>query len=226
MALLCVSKKKIVVKRAWKRFTHKLRSKFRDIKIAASVRDSTSRLLRVISHHLIVPFRTRYLQNTIPRIHFNRGYSHNHSHFLEFFSHPFGKRKCRRRHSESIYKQIYQYEGQRWRQGETKSDEKVVGRKKEKEEEEGPQEIVDSMEDAWMRVVAASPHLRVDEKADQFINKFREAMRLDKERSLLEFQERSRTKRSKEEPSEVTSSPELQASIGGSGHQQSSSLTT
>ncbi|XP_013596834.1 PREDICTED: uncharacterized protein LOC106305000 [Brassica oleracea var. oleracea] len=157
MALLCVSKKKIVVKRAWKRFTHKLRSKFRDIKIAASVRDSTSRLLRVISHHLIVPFRTR---------------------------------KCCRRHSESIYQQIYQYEGQRWRQGETKSDEKVVGRKKEREEEEGPQEIVDSMEDAWMRVVAASPHLRVDEKADQFINKFREAMRLDKERSLLEFQER------------------------------------
>lgn len=65
-----------------------------------------------------------------------------------------------------------------------------MGRKKEREEEEGPQEIVDSMEDAWMRVVAASPHLRVDEKADQFINKFREAMRLDKERSLLEFQER------------------------------------
>lgn len=37
---------------------------------------------------------------------------------------------------------------------------------------------------------------------------------------------RSRTKGSKEEPSEVTSSPELQASIGWSGHQQSSSLTT
>ncbi|CAN7049112.1 hypothetical protein IGI04_026336 [Brassica rapa subsp. trilocularis] len=190
MALLCVSKKKIVVKRAWKRFTHKLRSKSSDIKIAVSVRDSTSRLLRVISHHLIVPFRTRYLQNTIPRIHFNIGYSHHHSHFLEFFSRPFGKRKCPRRDSESIYRQIYQYESQRWRQGETKSDEKVVGRKKEKKEEEGPQEIVDSMEDAWMRVVAASPHLRVDEKADQFINKFREAMRLDKERSLLEFQER------------------------------------
>ncbi|KAF8098706.1 hypothetical protein N665_0260s0016 [Sinapis alba] len=180
MALLCVSKKKIVVKRAWNRFTHKLRSKFRDIKIAASVRDSTSRLFRVITHHLIVPFRTRYL-------HFNKGYSHNHSQFLELFSRPFFKRKCRRKHSE---RQIYQYEIQRWRQREIKSEQKVLGRKKEKEEEEGPEEIVDSMEDAWMRVVAASPHLRVDEKADQFINKFREAMRLEKERSLLDFQER------------------------------------
>lgn len=67
---------------------------------------------------------------------------------------------------------------------------KFRGGGEEKKEEEGPQEIVDSMEDAWMRVVAASPHLRVDEKSDQFINKFREAMRLEKERSLLEFQER------------------------------------
>ncbi|KAL0742794.1 hypothetical protein Bca4012_084307 [Brassica carinata] len=156
MALLCVSKKKIAVKRAWNRFTHEFRTKFRDIKIAASVRDSTSHLFRVISHHLIVPFRTS---------------------------------KCRRKHSENTYWQIYQYESQRWRQEEIKCDEKVLGRKKEKEEEEGLQEI-DSMEDAWMKVVAASPHLRVDEKADQFINKFREAMRLEKERSFLEFQER------------------------------------
>ncbi|CAH8353002.1 unnamed protein product [Eruca vesicaria subsp. sativa] len=190
MALLCVSRKKIVVKRAWERFTHKLRSKFRDIKFATSIRESTSRLLRVISHRLIVPFRTRYLQNTNPRIHFNNGYSHNRSHFLGLFSHPFGKRKCRRRHSESIYRQIYQYESQRWRRGELKSEEKVLGRKKEKEEEKEPHEIVDSVEDAWRRVVAASPHLRVDEKADNFIYKFREAMRLEKEISLLEFQER------------------------------------
>lgn len=207
MALLCVSKKKIAVNlKTWKRFTHKLRTKFRDINIAPSVRDSTSRLLSVISHHLIIPFRTRYLQNTIPRIHFNRRYSHNNSNFPEFFSLPFFKRKYRRNHSEITYWQLYQYEknstntkanevesqyeSQRWRQGEIKSDDKVSGGGEEKKEEEGPQEIVDSMEDAWMRVVAASPHLRVDEKSDQFINKFREAMRLEKERSLLEFQER------------------------------------
>ncbi|KAJ0264784.1 hypothetical protein HA466_0030760 [Hirschfeldia incana] len=190
MALLFVTKNKIVVRRAWKRFTHKFRSKFSDIKIAPSVRDSTSRLLRVISHHLIVPFRTRYLQNTIPRIHFNIGYSHNHSNFLEFFSRLFSTRKCRSKHSKITYWQIYQYESQRRRQGEIKSDEKVLGRKKEKEEVERPHEIVDSMEAAWMTVVAASLHLRVDEKADQFINKFRDAMRMEKESSLLEFQER------------------------------------
>lgn len=64
-------------------------------------------------------------------------------------------------------------------------------RKEEKEEdEEGMPEIADSMEDAWRRVVAASPHLRVDERADEFIYKFRESMKMEKERSFLEFQER------------------------------------
>lgn len=72
-----------------------------------------------------------------------------------------------------------------------RKEEKVVRRKEEKEEdEEGMPEIADSMEDAWRRVVAASPHLRVDERADEFIYKFRESMKMEKERSFLEFQER------------------------------------
>ncbi|ESQ47510.1 hypothetical protein EUTSA_v10022185mg [Eutrema salsugineum] len=199
MALLCFSKKKNVAKRTWKRFTKKIRSKFRDLEIAASIRDSTYRLLRVISHRLIIPFKTRYLQNSISRTHFNNDYiySHSHSHgrrqgsrFLEFFSRSFAKTKCIKRHNESNYWQICEYQSQRWRQGKINREEKILGRKKKKEEEEGPQEIVDSIEVAWRRVVAASPHLRVDERADEFIYKFREGMRMEKEISFLEFQER------------------------------------
>ncbi|VVA98585.1 unnamed protein product [Arabis nemorensis] len=192
MALSRFSKKKYEVKRALKRFTKKLRSKFRDLEIAESVRDSTSRLLRVISRILIVPFKTRYLQNTITRTHFNNYYSHGHDkrqgfRFLEFFSSPFAKTKYIRRQSETNYLKIYQYQSQ----GMIRSEEKVSGRKMEKEEEEEPKKIVDSMEDAWRRVVAASPHLRrVDERASEFIYKFREEMRMEKERSFLEFQER------------------------------------
>ncbi|WVY97777.1 hypothetical protein V8G54_029928 [Vigna mungo] len=48
---------------------------------------------------------------------------------------------------------------------------------------------VNTLEDAWKAVVAKSPQLQVDQKAEEFISKFREDMRLQKERSLLEFQE-------------------------------------
>ncbi|KAK7279226.1 hypothetical protein RJT34_24272 [Clitoria ternatea] len=49
---------------------------------------------------------------------------------------------------------------------------------------------LNTIEDAWKVVVAKSPQLHVDQKAEEFITKFREDMRLQKERSMLEFQER------------------------------------
>jgi len=49
---------------------------------------------------------------------------------------------------------------------------------------------VDTLEDAWKVVVARSPMLQVDQKAEEFIYKFREDIRLQKEKSLLEFHER------------------------------------
>ncbi|XP_027367612.1 uncharacterized protein LOC113873610 [Abrus precatorius] len=48
---------------------------------------------------------------------------------------------------------------------------------------------LNTIEDAWKLVVARSPRLHVDQKAEEFISKFREDMRLQKERSMLEFQE-------------------------------------
>ncbi|PON31217.1 cotton fiber protein [Parasponia andersonii] len=47
-----------------------------------------------------------------------------------------------------------------------------------------------SVEDAWKVVVASSPQLRgVDERAEEFISNFRQDMKLQKEKSILEFQE-------------------------------------
>lgn len=47
-----------------------------------------------------------------------------------------------------------------------------------------------SVEDAWNAVVAASPQLRcVDERAEEFIYKVRQDMKLQKEKSLLDFEE-------------------------------------
>lgn len=59
-----------MAKRAWMSLTNMLKSQFKVIQIATSVRDSTSRLLHVFSRRLTVPFKTSYLQNTSPRAHF------------------------------------------------------------------------------------------------------------------------------------------------------------
>ncbi|EXC01798.1 hypothetical protein L484_021436 [Morus notabilis] len=51
-------------------------------------------------------------------------------------------------------------------------------------------ESIYSVEDAWKAVVAASPQLRcVDERAEEFIYKVRQDMRLQKEKSLVDFEE-------------------------------------
>ena len=49
--------------------------------------------------------------------------------------------------------------------------------------------IMDTIEDAWKALVAKTNEMQVDQKAEEFISKFREEMRLQKERSLQEFME-------------------------------------
>ncbi|XP_062109332.1 uncharacterized protein LOC133819960 [Humulus lupulus] len=54
----------------------------------------------------------------------------------------------------------------------------------------GSNKSIYSVEEAWMAVVASSPQLRgVDERAEEFISNFREDMKLQKEKSILEFHE-------------------------------------
>ncbi|CAL9225317.1 unnamed protein product [Arabidopsis halleri] len=193
MASLRQKKKQNPAKRAWKNFTNMVKSKFRDIEIASSVRESTARVLRFISRRLIVPFRTRYLQNNSYTDKYYDSRNQSSRQFLNFFSRSLTKPKRRQYgYDDDCYTQIYQYQSQSRGEGTSESKENVVRRKEEKkeEEEEGMPEIADSMEDAWRRVVAASPHLQVNERADEFIYKFRESMKMEKERSFLEFQER------------------------------------
>ena len=47
-----------------------------------------------------------------------------------------------------------------------------------------------TVSDAWKAAVASSPQLRgVDERADEFISKFHKKMKLESEKSILDFQE-------------------------------------
>ncbi|KAK2400108.1 hypothetical protein QL285_049835 [Trifolium repens] len=65
-----------------------------------------------------------------------------------------------------------------------------TSREVEKVNEENNSNDIDTIEDAWKAVVAKSPMMQVDQKAEEFISKFRQDMRLQKEKSLLEFHER------------------------------------
>ncbi|XP_059632354.1 uncharacterized protein LOC132274990 [Cornus florida] len=47
-----------------------------------------------------------------------------------------------------------------------------------------------TVEDAWKAAVSSLPHLQcVDERAEEFISKFRQDMKLEREQSIVEFQE-------------------------------------
>ncbi|XP_010532640.1 PREDICTED: uncharacterized protein LOC104808623 [Tarenaya hassleriana] len=185
MPPLRINKKLKPAKRAWKSFTEMLKSKFRDLEIAKSIRDSTSRVLEFLSRRLVLPFKTRYLKNTSSRTHrYRYKYNDNSYRYMQIQQY---QRQPGRDCSDSCVADRFYKGGE----GVRKRKEKVEGRKEEKGEEEGEgEETVDSMEEAWRRVVAASPHLRVDERAEEFICRFREEIRIDKERSFLEFQER------------------------------------
>ncbi|GAU25247.1 hypothetical protein TSUD_17600 [Trifolium subterraneum] len=65
-----------------------------------------------------------------------------------------------------------------------------TSREVEKVHEENNSNDIDTIEDAWKAVVAKSPMMQVDQKAEEFISKFRQDMRLQKEKSLIEFHER------------------------------------
>lgn len=46
------------------------------------------------------------------------------------------------------------------------------------------------VDDAWKAIVARSPQLRgVDERADEFISKFRKEMKLQKDKSIIDYQD-------------------------------------
>ncbi|KAI4368406.1 hypothetical protein MLD38_016965 [Melastoma candidum] len=58
------------------------------------------------------------------------------------------------------------------------------------DKDKGGDEMSCDIEERWRTIVSKSPQLRcVDERAEEFIDKFKEEMKLERERSMLEFQE-------------------------------------
>ncbi|KAI4345790.1 hypothetical protein L6164_012884 [Bauhinia variegata] len=158
-------------KKAWKSFSNTLKSKVHNLKIPKAINTTIQRL--VSSLHSLASFLPL---NSKPRRALTRSYSTSYCqvHLKNFAAIRIDELFA----NKSGYMQGKPSSGKG----------KEVIREKESPKESSSN--IDTIEDAWKVVVARSPALQVDEKAEEFINKFRRDMKLQKEMSLLEFQQR------------------------------------
>lgn len=179
-----LSKKLKPAKRAWKSFTSNLQSKLRSLNMPKTLKTTTHRFINFCSLHLFIPFKKRFLTRTPRRRHrYNHLYhQYYHQHQRNFaaifidnlYSEPISSSAAHAKTTNHAH-----------HAAETSSRGKEVAAN-----EKGNKQSVYSVEDAWNAIVASSPQLRcVNERADEFIYKFREDMKIQRERSLLEFQE-------------------------------------
>ncbi|PRQ36584.1 hypothetical protein RchiOBHm_Chr4g0393211 [Rosa chinensis] len=173
-------------KKAWKSFTGKVQLKLHELNIPKTIKTTTKRLLNLRCLRFFVPSKLRALTKTSSTFSRNQYYNHHYQHhnkFLhknaatihidELFAQSPDSAHTKNRHLDA------QAETSRGKEGLNKGNIATRNSKS-----------VYSVEDAWQAVVARSPQLRVvDERAEEFIYKFRQDMKLQKERSILEFQE-------------------------------------
>ncbi|KAF3974930.1 hypothetical protein ACB098_02G085100 [Castanea mollissima] len=172
MSRSSLTKKLHLAKKAWKSFTITLQSKFHKLKISKAIKTTTHRILAMCCFR----FLSKRHPLTKPSYRYSQHYYHHNQaqknfsaiHIDELFD-----------ESVSVYtKNMHAH-------AETSKGKEVLDKKVLPTNSNN----INSVEDAWKVVVASSSHLQVDERAEEFISKFHEEMKLQKERSNLEFQE-------------------------------------
>ncbi|KAI9194746.1 hypothetical protein LWI28_008866 [Acer negundo] len=182
-----LAKKLKPAKRAWKGLTKKLQSKLHSLNIPKTIKTTTHRLLAFCSRHLFMPLKKRFLTKPASR--------HQYPYMYQYQNH---QNQLLQKNFAAIYiDNLYQYghpsssaHAKQYFHAETSRSTNEAVEEKSSSSSSVPKKSVYSIEDAWEAVVARSPQLRgVDERADEFIYKFREDMKIQRERSLLEYQE-------------------------------------
>ncbi|KAK7243073.1 hypothetical protein RIF29_37857 [Crotalaria pallida] len=186
-----LTKKLKPAKKAWKSFSNTLHSKFHKLNIPKAIKTTLQCIISTLNSliHLIPAYRrNRSLTTSRPY------YSTSHYHIQrknfaairidDLFAEPAYVSKHATNRSSTSTNTYHS-------QGETSRSKGVVVHVNMDNLHGGQSSSsgMNTIEDAWKAVVAKSPQLQVDEKAEEFIYKFREDMRLQKERSLLEFHE-------------------------------------
>ncbi|KAH9764396.1 cotton fiber protein [Citrus sinensis] len=180
-----LSKKLKPAKRAWKSFTSNLQSKLQSLNVPKTLKTTTHRFINFCSLHLFIPFKKRFLTRTTHR---RSRYNHLYRQYYQQYRRDFEAIFIDNLYSEPISSSSAHAKttDHAHNAAETSS----RGKEAAAHEKSNNKQSVYSVEDAWNAVVASSPQLRcVDERADEFIYKFREDMKIQRERSLLEYQE-------------------------------------
>ncbi|OAY55569.1 uncharacterized protein LOC110611091 [Manihot esculenta] len=187
-----LGKKLQPAKKAWKRLAKTVEAKFHNLNLSKAIKvikTNSSRLLSYCSIRFVHPLKKRFL--TTPPY---RGYRSNSHPYRHYYS---NKNQVHNNFSPIYIDQLYSVEAagsstfllqakhfnaETSSRGKQLVDEQVLPRKEEK--------VLYSIEDAWREVVAKSPQLRpVDERAEEFISNFHKDIKLQKEKSILEFEE-------------------------------------
>lgn len=196
MSRLRLTKKLQPAKKAWRSFSNTVQSKVQKLNIPKAFRTTIQRLVSTF-HSLrhFISSKTRH-PRSLPTRPYNYYYSSSSYHHVhrknisairidDLFSEPpppSAAAAASSSSSSSVSLSVAK--------GETTRKRAVMMRNKGVGEEGESNNELNTIEDAWKVVVAKSPQLQVDQKAEEFISKFREDMKLQKERSMLEFQER------------------------------------
>ncbi|KAI5397501.1 uncharacterized protein LOC127097350 [Lathyrus oleraceus] len=177
MSRLKLSKKLKPAKKAWKSLSNNFQSKLHKLNIQKAFKTTLQHLLSLFHSitHLITSKTTHHRSLTSSKSLYSPSTSYYHFQHKNFAPIPIYNKPSSS--SSSI----------RHAQGNTSREiEKVHG----DDNNNSKNNEMNTIEDAWKAVVAKSPMMQVDQKAEEFIYKFREDIRLQKEKSLLEFHER------------------------------------
>ncbi|KAK2400107.1 hypothetical protein QL285_049835 [Trifolium repens] len=187
MSRMRLSKKLKPAKKAWKNLSNNFQSKLHKLNIQKSFKNTLQYFLSLFHSitHLITTKTTHHRSLISSRSLPSTYYHFQHKNFAAIHINDLYNSQTRSISMNSTNKKQSSSSSNNIQHaiGET-------SREVEKVNEENNSNDIDTIEDAWKAVVAKSPMMQVDQKAEEFISKFRQDMRLQKEKSLLEFHER------------------------------------
>ncbi|KAL3726964.1 hypothetical protein ACJRO7_031810 [Eucalyptus globulus] len=187
-----LGKKLLPAKKAWKAITDNLRSRLNKIK--------NSRFIEEASHRLLSSRFTRYLLSLTCRgrrsLARTSPYTAHHHLHHNYYHYKYQGRDAYEKNFAPIYidklfdepLSVSSSKTTTCVKGETSRSRTEVEGGKLAGETNGEKEF--DIDERWRAIVAKSPQLRVDERAEEFISKFKEDIKLQRERSDIEFQER------------------------------------
>jgi hypothetical protein len=180
-----LSKKLKPAKKAWKNLSNNFQSKLHKLNIQKSFKNTLQYFLSLFHSitHLITTKTTHHRSLISSRSLPSTYYHFQNKNFAAIHINDLYNSQTRSISMNSTNKKQSSSNNIQHAIGET-------SREVEKVHEENNSNDIDTIEDAWKAVVAKSPMMQVDQKAEEFISKFRQDMRLQKEKSLLEFHER------------------------------------